>query len=131
MTAALPWPHLLAVALGSAVGGVLRWAVQGWLNARWAGFPIGTLLVNCIGGLLIGVALAGFARTPNEMLRLLLVTGFLGGLTTFSAFTGESLTLLQRGDIGWALVHSAAHLLGSLACCFVGFKIARTLLAWA
>jgi CrcB protein len=129
MNAASPWAQLLAVALGSAVGGVLRWAVQLWLNARWAGFPLGTLVVNCVGGLLIGMALAWFARSPNEVLRLLLVTGFLGGLTTFSAFTGESLTLLQRGDVGWALTHSAAHLLGALACCAIGFRLMKALLA--
>lgn len=129
MNAASPWAQLLAVALGSAVGGVLRWAVQLWLNARWAGFPLGTLVVNCVGGLLIGMALAWFARSPNEVLRLLLVTGFLGGLTTFSAFTGESLTLLQRGDVGWALAHSAAHLLGALACCASGFRLMKALLA--
>ena len=128
MSAAFPWAQLFAVALGSAAGGVLRWGVQLWLNARWAAFPLGTLVVNGVGGLLIGIALAWFARTPNEGLRLLLVTGFLGGLTTFSAFTGESLALLQRGDVGWALVHSAAHLLGSLAFCVVGFRLAKTLL---
>ncbi|MBX9715035.1 MAG: fluoride efflux transporter CrcB [Burkholderiaceae bacterium] len=129
MTQGLPWAQLIAVALGSALGGVLRWAVQLALNARWSGFPLGTLLVNCVGGLLIGMALAWFTRTPNDLLRLLLVTGFLGGLTTFSAFTGESLTLLQRGDVGWALAHSAAHLLGSLASCAVGFRLAKALLA--
>lgn len=129
MNAAFPWAQLLAVALGSAMGGVLRWAVQLWLNSRWVGFPPGTLLVNCVGGLLVGVALAWFARSPNELLRLLLVTGFLGGLTTFSAFTGESLTLLQRGNVGWALAHGAAHLLGSLACCAIGFRLAKFLLA--
>lgn len=129
MNTAFPWAQLLAVALGSALGGVLRWAVQLWLNARWAGFPLGTLVVNCVGGLLIGIALAWFARTPNELLRLLLVTGFLGGLTTFSAFTGESLTLLQRGDVGWALAHSAAHLLGALACCAIGFRLMKAFLA--
>ncbi len=129
MNASFPWAQLFAVAIGSALGGVLRWAVQLALNARWAGFPLGTLVVNCVGGLLIGIALAWFARSPNELLRLLLVTGFLGGLTTFSAFTGESLTLLQRGDVGWALAHSAAHLLGSLACCAIGFRLAKTLLA--
>lgn len=129
MNASIPWASLAAVALGSAVGGVLRWVVQLWLNARWAGFPLGTLLVNCVGGLLIGAALAWFARTPNELLRLWLVTGFLGGLTTFSAFTGESLTLLQRGDVGWALAHSAAHLLGALACCAIGLRLVKALLA--
>ena len=129
MNHSVPWAQLMAVALGSAVGGVLRWAVQLWLNARWAGFPLGTLVVNCVGGLLIGIALAWFARTPNESMRLLLVTGFLGGLTTFSAFTGESLTLLQRGDFGWAVAHSFAHLAGALLCCAMGFRLAKTLLA--
>jgi len=129
MNQSVPWAQLMAVALGSAVGGVLRWAVQLWLNARWAGFPLGTLVVNCVGGLLIGIALAWFARTPNESMRLLLVTGFLGGLTTFSAFTGESLTLLQRGDCGWAVAHSFAHLAGALLCCAMGFRLAKTLLA--
>ncbi|MBP6270389.1 MAG: fluoride efflux transporter CrcB [Rhizobacter sp.] len=129
MNQSVPWAQLMAVALGSAVGGVLRWAVQLWLNARWAGFPLGTLVVNCVGGLLIGIALAWFARTPNESMRLLLVTGFLGGLTTFSAFTGESLTLLQRGDFGWAVAHSFAHLAGALLCCAMGFRLAKTLLA--
>ena len=129
MNQSVPWAQFMAVALGSAVGGVLRWAVQLWLNARWAGFPLGTLVVNCVGGLLIGIALAWFARTPNESMRLLLVTGFLGGLTTFSAFTGESLTLLQRGDFGWAVAHSFAHLAGALLCCAMGFRLAKTLLA--
>jgi CrcB protein len=129
MNQGVPWAQLLAVALGSALGGVTRWAVQWWLNARWSGFPLGTLVVNCVGGLLIGCALAWLARTPNEMMRLLLVTGFLGGLTTFSAFTGESLTLLQRGDVGWAMAHTVAHLLGALACCAIGFRLAKTLLA--
>ena len=129
MNQSVPWAQLIAVALGSAVGGVLRWAVQLWLNARWAGFPLGTLVVNCVGGLLIGIALAWFARTPNESMRLLLVTGFLGGLTTFSAFTGESLTLLQRGDFGWAVAHGFAHLAGALLCCAMGFRVAKTLLA--
>ena len=129
MSGGVPWIHLAAVALGSACGGVLRWAVQLWLSQRWAVFPLGTLVVNCVGGLLIGVALAWFVRSPNDTLRLLLVTGFLGGLTTFSAFSGESLTLLQRGDVAWALAHSAAHVVGALACCAVGFRLAKLLLA--
>ena len=82
------------------LGALARWGAGLWLNARWAGFPLGTLFVNCVGGLLIGMALAWFERSPNELLRLLLVTGFLGGLTTFSAFSAESLLLLQRGALG-------------------------------
>ena len=126
---ALSIAHVLAVAIGAALGGLLRWFVGLWLNQRWAGFPLGTLLVNCAGGLLIGAALAWFARSPNELARLLLVTGFLGGLTTFSSFSGESLLLLQRGEWPLAFAHSAAHLLGSLGCAAAGFWIVRSALA--
>ena len=105
MTAALPWLSALAVAFGAAVGGLLRWRAGVWLNASWSGFPLGTLLVNVAGGFLIGMALAWFERSPNYLLRHLLVTGFLGGLTTFSAFSGESLVLLQRG--AWVLAPSS------------------------
>ena len=125
MTAALPWAHVLAVAVGAACGALARWFASLWLNGQWAGFPLGTLLVNCIGGLLIGVALAWFERSPDELLRLLLVTGFLGGLTTFSAFSGESLVLLQRGQFGLAMAHTAAHLFGSLGCAVLGFWLLR------
>jgi CrcB protein len=121
MNTAFPWAQVLAVAIGSVIGGLARWQAQLWVNPRWAGFPLGTLLVNCLGGFLIGMALAWFARTPNELLRLLLVTGFLGGLTTFSSFSGESLLMLHRGQIAMAFAHSAAHLLGSLACAALGY----------
>ena len=120
--------HAAAVAGGAAVGALLRWGAGLAFNAAWAGFPLGTLLVNCLGGLLIGVAMVGFARSPDETLRLLLVTGLLGGFTTFSAFSAESLGLLQRGHWGLALLHSAAHLLGALACTALGFVLARAVL---
>jgi CrcB protein len=117
-----------AVATGAAVGALLRWGTGLALNALWAGFPLGTLLVNCLGGLLIGVAMVWFARSPHEVLRLLLVTGLLGGFTTFSSFSAESLGLIQRGDWGLALLHSTAHLLGALACTALGFALARLVL---
>jgi CrcB protein len=117
-----------AVALGAAVGALLRWFAGMALNGLWAGFPLGTLLVNCLGGSLIGVAMVWFSRSPDELLRLLLVTGLLGGFTTFSSFSAESLGLVQRGDFGLALLHSAAHLLGALACTAVGFGLARVFL---
>lgn len=125
MTTALPWLQIAAVSIGAAAGGLARWWAGLWLNARWEGFPLGTLLVNFVGGLLVGVALAWFERTPNELLRLLLVTGFLGGLTTFSSFSGESLLLLQRGEYALALGHTAAHLFGSLAFAAFGFWAMR------
>ena len=127
MNPAGPWLQILAVSFGAAAGALARWLAGLWLNARWAGFPLGTLLVNCAGGLMIGMALAWFERTPNELLRLLLVTGFLGGLTTFSSFSGESLVMLHRGQVGMALLHSASHLLGSLACAAVGYWIVNRL----
>ena len=117
-----------AVALGAAVGALLRWAAGMALNSLWAGFPLGTLLVNCLGGGLIGVAMVWFSRSPDDMLHLLLVTGLLGGFTTFSSFSAESLGLVQRGDFGLALLHSAAHLLGALACTALGYGLARALL---
>lgn len=120
---------LLAVAAGAAVGAVLRWWAGLWLATSGSAFPLGTLLVNCVGGLLIGVALVYFERLPNEALRLLLVTGFLGGLTTFSAFSAESLQLLQRGDWAWAVFHTMAHVLGALGSAALGFKLAK--LIWA
>lgn len=127
MTAAFPWAQMLAVAAGAALGALLRWAAGLWLNGQWHGFPLGTLLVNCVGGLMIGAALVWFDRSPNEMLRLLLVTGLLGGLTTFSAFSGESLSLMQRGEYAWALAHTTAHVFGSLACAAMGFRLMRVM----
>ena len=127
MSGAFPWAQLLAVALGSVLGGLARWQTQFWLNPRWGGFPLGTLAVNCVGGFLIGMALAWFERVPNELLRLLLVTGFLGGLTTFSSFSGESLMLLQRGDYAMALAHTMAHVVGALVFAALGFWALRSI----
>ena len=129
MNTAMPWLQIGVVAVGAAAGALLRWWAGLWLNASWSGFPLGTLLVNCVGGLLIGAALAWFERSPNELMRLLLVTGFLGGLTTFSSFSVESLLLLQRGQWGLALAHTSAHVLGALACAGLGFVVAQAALA--
>ena len=124
----MPWLQIAVISLGASVGAVLRWLAGVWLNERWSGFPLGTLFVNCVGGLLIGVALAWFERTPNEMLRLLLVTGLLGGFTTFSAFSVESLILLQRGEWVLALGHTLAHVVGALAFAALGLRIGQLML---
>jgi CrcB protein len=128
MTPALLWTQVLVIAVGAALGALARWRAGLWLNAVWAGFPLGTLLVNCVGGLLIGMALYWFEEAPNELLRLLVVTGFLGGLTTFSSFSVESLILLQRGAWAMAVMHTLAHLLGSLMCAAFGFWLLRVLI---
>lgn len=124
----MPWLQVAAVTLGASAGALARWGTGLWLNGRWAGFPLGTLAVNLVGGLLIGLALEWLGRHPSELLKLLLVTGFLGGLTTFSAFSGESLALLQRGQFGLALAHASAHVLGALACAALGMRLMQLLL---
>ena len=124
----MPWLEIAAVSAGAVVGSLLRWSAGIWLNARWSGFPLGTLFVNCFGGLVIGAVLFWLERSPNDLLRLLLVTGLLGGFTTFSAFSAESLILLQRGELILALGHTMAHVVGSLACAALGFRIAQAAL---
>jgi fluoride exporter len=119
----------LAVALGGATGSLMRWRLSAWLNPMALPFAAGTLAVNVVGGLLIGASLVWFERMPNETLRLLLVTGLLGGLTTFSAFSAESLSLLLRGEWGVALAHTLAHVGGGLAAASLGWWMARSLLA--
>lgn len=113
----------LAVGLGAALGAWLRWGLSVCLNMLNTNIPLGTLAANLGGGYLVGIALAFFAGHPgiSPEWRLFAVTGFLGGLTTFSSFSLESVILLQRGDYMWALGHSALHLIGSILCCIAGF----------
>jgi CrcB protein len=120
--------NAVAVAVGAALGALARWQAGAWLNTRWAGFPLGTLLVNLVGGFLIGIALEWFGRQPNELLKLLLVTGFLGGLTTFSAFSGESLALLRQGALGMAMAHTLTHVLGALFAAWLGMRVVQALI---
>ena len=113
----------LAVGLGAALGAWLRWGLSVCLNMLNTNIPLGTLAANLGGGYLVGIALAFFNGHPgiSPEWRLFAVTGFLGGLTTFSSFSLESVILLQRGDYMWALGHSALHLIGSILCCIAGF----------
>ena len=119
----------LAVGLGAAIGAWARWGLGIMLNALHPQLPMGTILANLGGGYLIGIAVAFFSAVPelSPEWRLLVVTGFLGGLTTFSTFSAESMLLLHRGDYAWALGHSALHLLGSVALCIVGFATYKAL----
>ncbi len=128
MSGGLPWLTMIAVALGAAIGALLRWAAAGWLNPLWAGFPVGTLAVNCAGGFMIGLALVGFGHWPYAVPRAFVITGLLGGLTTFSAFSGESFELLERGQVLMSLAHTAAHVIGALACTALGYGLARLVL---
>ena len=116
------------MAAGAAIGALCRWGAGLLLNHRWQGFPLGTLFVNCVGGLLIGAVLFWLEHAPNELWRLLLVTGLLGGFTTFSSFSVESLIMLQRGQFLLALGHTLAHVIGALGCAAVGFRLAQAVL---
>ncbi|BBB66394.1 putative fluoride ion transporter CrcB [Undibacterium sp. YM2] len=119
----MTWLGALAVGLGAAFGAWLRWALGLWFNGVLPLLPVGTLIANLGGGYIIGFAVAFFSAYPqlSPEWRLFLITGFLGGLTTFSTFSAEAMSLLHRGDYGWALLHSGVHLLGSIICCFAGF----------
>jgi fluoride exporter len=93
------WVSVLAVGLGAALGALLRWGLSAWLNALWATAPPGTLLANVVGGFGVGVALVYFSQQAGlpEHWRLFVITGFLGGLTTFSTFSAEVMRHLQDG----------------------------------
>jgi CrcB protein len=116
-------PPVLLVALGSAVGGAARWALSGWIDGpSGSGFPWGTLAVNVLGGLLIGV---GAGIIEREAMRLLLITGVLGGFTTFSAYSLQSLQLLQGGRFGLAIGYALGSVVVCLLACWAGWTLAR------
>jgi CrcB protein len=120
---------LLAVGAGAAVGAWLRWWLGIVLNPVFPTLPFGTLAANLIGGYLMGLALGvfdSFQALPPE-LRLLAMTGFLGGLTTFSTFSAEAATLLSRQQVGWAALHIAVHVTGSIVLTFGGIATMRLL----
>jgi CrcB protein len=120
----------LAIGLGATLGAWLRWGLGLWLNPVFPTLPYGTLAANLVGGYLVGMAVAFFAQHPGlpPEWRLFAITGFLGGLTTFSTFSAEVFTLISRNQLGWALTSASAHLFGSLAMTALGvwtFKLIR------
>ncbi|HWZ64298.1 MAG TPA: fluoride efflux transporter CrcB [Steroidobacteraceae bacterium] len=116
------WKAIVAVSVGSSLGALLRWWLGTRLNAQFPPIPPGTLAANLIGGYVVGVAVAFFttftALAPEW--RLFVITGFCGGLTTFSTFSAEVVTLLQQGRGTWALAAMATHLGGSLLMTLAG-----------
>lgn len=122
-------PALFAVFIGAGFGACLRYALGQGLDRLWPQLPLGTLAANLIGGYLVGIALGFFAwRTDLSVLwRLALITGFLGGLTTFSTFSAEVIHAFTRGDTGWAMAIAVAHLAGSLLLTLLGLATMRML----
>jgi CrcB protein len=119
----------LAVGVGAVLGAWLRWGASILLGAYQNQLPLGTLLVNLAGGYMAGLAVAFFEAHPVLPIewRLLVITGFLGGLTTFSTFSAESMVLLQHGQYAWFLGHTVLHLCGSIILCIAGFATYRVL----
>ncbi len=113
---------ILAIALGASLGALLRWQLGVRFNALWAAVPPGTLAANLLGAYIVGVAMAAFAQMPgwSPEWRLLLITGFCGGLTTFSTFSAEVVTQLQAGRTAMALLAILVHLGGSLLLTILG-----------
>jgi CrcB protein len=128
----MPWNGILAVGVGAAVGAWLRWGLGILLNPAFPTLPLGTLAANLLGGLLMGVAMELLTRhafVPAEV-RLLVTTGFLGGLTTFSTFSAEIVTLLTRREYLWGSVAIGGHVVGSVAMTLVGIVLVRALYGW-
>ena len=113
---------IAAICAGASLGALLRWVLAGRFNPLHPSLPLGTLAANLLGGYLIGVAIAVFSDMPqlSPQARLFVITGFLGGLTTFSTFSAEVVTQLQQGHTAWALATALAHLLGSFALTALG-----------
>jgi fluoride exporter len=116
-----------AVGLGAFAGAVLRWLLSLAFNPVLPQLPLGTLAANLIGALVMGVAIGAFAHYDAIPLaaRLAITTGFLGGLTTFSAFSGESVGLILRGEYGWTALIVFAHVAGSLVLTLAGVGLVR------
>ena len=116
------WRAVAAISVGSSLGALLRWWLGTMLNAYFPALPPGTLAANLIGAYVIGVAVAFFASysalAPEW--RLLVITGFCGGLTTFSTFSAELVALLQEGRMPWALAEAGSHVAGSILMTFAG-----------
>lgn len=119
----------LAIGLGAAIGAWLRWGLGLWLNPLFPSMPLGTLAANLIGGYVIGLVIAWFAEHPGmpPEARLFLITGLLGGLTTFSTFSAEVVSALMRGLwLGGSLI-AFSHMTGSFLATALGFYSMRLL----
>jgi CrcB protein len=120
---------IIAISIGASVGALFRWWLGLKLNAHFPWIPPGTVAANLIGAYIVGVAIAYFAAAPglSPEWRLAIITGFCGGLTTFSTFSAEVVALLQQGRLLWALGAAGVHLVGSIILTFAGIGT----VAWA
>jgi CrcB protein len=113
--------NFLWVAIGGAAGSLLRYGCSRWLNGPF--FPYGTFAVNILGSFLIGLLWAWLSKQTDEPARLLLITGFCGGFTTFSAFSWEGLQMLLQGKLTPFFLYTFATIIFGLAATYTGFKL--------
>jgi CrcB protein len=120
--------QIIAISLGASVGALARWQLGLWLNQGHAVLPWGTLVANWAGAWLVGVAVVFFQSQSqlDPAWRLAIITGFLGGLTTFSTFSAEVVGMLQHARYALALGTASLHVMGSLALTLLGMKMAGT-----
>jgi CrcB protein len=116
------WKSIVAISVGASLGALFRWWLGAQLNSYFPTIPPGTLVANLVGGYVIGLAIAFFASfsAVSPEWRLFVITGFCGGLTTFSTYSAELVTLIQQGRALWACGAAAAHLAGSVLMTFAG-----------
>lgn len=126
------WKSVVAIALGAGIGALLRWQLGLRFNSYFPDIPPGTLAANLVGGFIIGLAIAYFAEAPGiaPEWRLLIITGFCGGLTTFSTFSAEMVSLVRDGRLAWALGGIAVHVTGSLLMTLLGLLSWQWLRQW-
>lgn len=122
---------LVAIGLGAAGGAWIRWGLGLIFNATLKNIPLGTFLANLVGGFLIGLAVEFFSHNTqlSPEWKLLIITGFLGGLTTFSTFSLESVQLIQSGRVGWAAILIGIHVFGSILMTVLGLSLCKSLMA--
>ncbi len=116
------WPSIFAIFCGAGLGALLRAGFNLATVGIASTLPLGTFISNMVGGYMVGIAVAFFGNNPSlsPEWKLFVITGFLGGLTTFSSFSAEVVGFMQRGEVTWALGTAFLHLVGSLALTFLG-----------
>ena len=118
--------NFFLIGFSAAIGAWMRWLIGAGMLAMFPGMPLGSLVANLLGGFFMGLSIAFLQITTNisDEIRLIINVGFLGGLTTFSAYTADLFQLMQKGELGLALLFMVAHVVGALALCYLGYYCA-------
>jgi|TARA_B110000259_G_scaffold1811_1_gene2164 CrcB protein len=115
--------NFFLIGFSAAIGAWMRWLIGAGMLAMFPGMPLGSLVANLLGGFFMGLSIAFLQITTNisDEIRLIINVGFLGGLTTFSAYTADLFQLMQKGELGLALLFMIAHVIGALVLCYAGY----------